>query len=98
MNNEIIVHASEFQNEAEFIDMEVKKNITGKLDAYIKKQSKEWDTIRTEISLKRDKAWITGKLEVSFPGHSYRSSRDNYTKLDDLVNHLFVHIKEQMAK
>jgi hypothetical protein len=41
MNNEIIVHASEFQNEAEFIDIEVKKNISGKLDAYIKKQSKE---------------------------------------------------------
>ncbi|MBX9809570.1 hypothetical protein K2X92_04245 [Candidatus Gracilibacteria bacterium] len=98
MNNEIIVHASEFQNEAEFIDIEVKKNISGKLDAYIKKQSKEGDTIRTEISLKRDKAGITGKLEVSFPGHSYRSSRDNYAKLDDLVNHLFVHIKEQMAK
>lgn len=98
MNNEIIVHASEFQNEAEFINGEVNKNIVGKLDAYIKKHSKEWDVIRTEITLKRDKAWSSGKLEVSFPGHSYRSARENYTKLDDLINHLFVHIKEQMAR
>ena len=98
MKNEIIVHASEFQLEAEFIHTEIENNLTGKLDAYIRRQAKEDDTIRTELTLSRDKIGITGKLEVSFPGHSYRSSRESYAKLDDLINHLFVHIKEQMGK
>lgn len=98
MNTEIIIHASEFQNEAEFIKNEIVKNLTGKLDAYIKKQAKEADVIRVELTLIRDKTGLTGKLELSFPGQSYRSSRENYAKLDDLINHLFVHIKEQMAK
>jgi hypothetical protein len=98
MNTEIIIHASEFQNEAEFIRNEIWKNLSGKLDAYIKRQAKEWDTIRVEMTLNRVKLWTTGKLEVSFPGDAFRSSRENYAKLDDLVNHLFSHVKEQMAK
>jgi hypothetical protein len=98
MNTEIIVHASEFHNEAEFIRNEIAKNVSGKLDAYIKRQAKEVDVVRVEMTLDRVKLGTTGKLEVSFPGHSYRSSRENYAKLDDLINHLFVHIKEQMAK
>ena len=98
MKNEIIVHASEFQLESEFIHAEIKNNLSGKLDAYIRRQAKEDDTIRTELTLSRDKIGITGKLEVSFPGNSYRSSRESYMKLDDLINHLFVHIKEQMGK
>ena len=98
MTTEIIIHASEFQNEAEFIRNEIEKNVSGKLDAYIKRQAKEVDVVRVEMTLDRVKLGSTGKLEVSFPGHAYRSSRENYAKLDDLINHLFVHIKEQMAK
>ena len=55
MNTEIIVHASEFQNEAEYIHNEMEKNISGKLDAYIKKTANEGDKIRAEIMLTRDK-------------------------------------------
>lgn len=98
MNTEIIIHAAEFQNEAEFIKNEIEKNLTGKLDAYIKKQAKEDNIIRVEMTLTRNNLWNTGKLEVSFPGNAFRSSRENYSKLDDLINHLFAHIKEQMAK
>lgn len=98
MTTEIIVHASEFQNESEMIHHEVDKNISGKLDAYIKKTAKEWDKIRVELTLTRDKKLISGKLGVSFPGWSYRSIRENFAKLDDLINHLFVHVKQQMGK
>ncbi len=98
MKTEIIIHANDFQNEMEFIKKEIEKNLSGKLDAYIRKTAKEDDSIRTELTLIRDKQWLTGKLEVSFPWSAFRSSRDNYTKLDDLLNHLFIHIKEQMAK
>jgi predicted PilT family ATPase len=98
MIHEIIIHAPEFQNESAYIRTEVESNLAGKLDAYIRRTAKEWDKVRAELTLIRDKVGTTGKLEVSFPGNAYRSSRDNYTKLDDLINHLFVHIKEQMGK
>jgi hypothetical protein len=98
MTHEIIIHATEFQNEADYIHREVEANLTGKLDAYLRRTAKEDDKIRTELTLTRDKLGTTGKLEVSFPGHAFRSSRENYAKLDDLINHLFVHIKEQMGK
>jgi hypothetical protein len=44
MTNEIIIHAAEFQNEAEYIQSEVESNITGKLDAYIRRTAKEWSS------------------------------------------------------
>ena len=98
MTQEIIIHAPEFHNEAEYIQHEIENNLSGKLDAYIRRTANEWDKIRAELTLSRDKIGTTGKLEVSFPGHAYRSSRENYAKLDDLINHLFIHIKEQMSK
>ncbi len=98
MTHEIIIHAPEFTNESAYIRTEVESNLAGKLDAYIKRTAREWDKVRAELTLIRDKVGTTGKLEVSFPGQAYRSSRENYAKLDDLINHLFVHIKEQMGK
>jgi len=98
MTHEIIVHAPEYQNEAEYIHHEIESNLSGKLDAYLKRTTKEGDKIRAELTLTRSKLGNTGKLEISFPGSSYRSSRENYAKLDDLINHLFIHIKEQMGK
>lgn len=98
MTHEIIIHAPQFTNESEYINTEVANNLSGKLDAYIRKMAKEDDKIRAELTLTRDKLGSTGKLEISFPGHAYRSSRENYAKLDDLINHLFIHIKEQMGK
>ncbi len=67
MNTEYIIHASEFHNESEFIRNEIEKNVSGKLDAYIKRQAKEIDVVRVEITLDRVKLGTTGKLEVSFP-------------------------------
>lgn len=98
MNTEIIIHASEFTNELEYIRHEIDKALTGKLDVYLKKHTKPEDKIRTELTLNRTKKGITGKLEVLFPGGGFRSSREDFEKLDDLLNHLFSHIKDQMAK
>lgn len=55
MKTEIIIHANDFQNEMEFIKKEIEKNLSGKLDAYIRKTAKEDDSIRTELTLIRDK-------------------------------------------
>jgi hypothetical protein len=98
MTHEIIIHAPEFTIESDYIRTEIQSNLSGKLDAYIRRTASESDKIRTELTLTRDKLGTTGKLEVSFPGHAFRSGRENYAKLDDLINHLFIHIKEQMGK
>ena len=41
MTHEIIIHAAEFQNEADYIHLEVEDNLTGKLDAYLRRTAKE---------------------------------------------------------
>lgn len=98
MTNEIILHANDFQKEAAYIHNQIEDNLIGKLDAYIRKTAKEWDKIRVELTLTRDNKFMSGKLAISFPGSSYRSVRENFSKLEDLINHLFVHVKEQMGK
>jgi hypothetical protein len=40
-STEIIIHAPEFTNEAKYIQHEVEDNLTGKLDAYIRRTAKE---------------------------------------------------------
>ena len=97
-STEIILHAPEFQNESKYIHNQIEDNLIGKLDAYIRKTAKEWDKIRVELTLTRDKKFISGKLAISFPGSSYRSLRENFVILDELISHLFVHVKEQMGK
>ncbi len=95
---EIILHAEEYKNETEYLRHEIEKNLTGKLDTYLKKHVKEGDKIRVEVTIEPDKKWKSGKVEISFPGGSFRSSRENFEKMDDLIHHLFTHLKEQFAK
>jgi hypothetical protein len=98
MSHEIILHISEFLNEREFIQTEVERNLSGKLDAYLKKIAQENDKIRVELSLDRSKKGINGKLHIILPGTTIISEREDFGKLEDLINHLFSHIKDQLAK
>ncbi|MBP6981193.1 hypothetical protein KBB25_00240 [Candidatus Gracilibacteria bacterium] len=99
MHTDIIIHADGFTNEREFIDHEVTKNLSGKLDAYIKKYEKPDAKSRLELTLTRTKnGEFSGKTSLIVDGTSFRSERENYKKLDDLISHLFTHLKEQLAK
>lgn len=97
---EIILHASDFSEEMKKSLFEyVTKNLNGKLDSYIKKHEKPNSPVRVELTVKKEKdGEYAGKVILDVWPKSYRSDRENFTKLDDLVNHLFTHIKEQMAK
>jgi hypothetical protein len=35
---------------------------------------------------------------INLDGKSYRYERADYKKLDDLINHLFDHLKEELSK
>lgn len=97
---EIILHASDFSEETRKSLYEyIEKNLTGKLDSYIKKHEKPNSPVRVELNVskaKEDK--YNGKLVLSVWPKPYRSEREAFKDLKDLVMHLFTHIKEQMAK
>jgi hypothetical protein len=99
MNPEIIIHASDYPVEKESLEIIVEKNLNGKMDSYIKKHEKPNSPVRVELTAKRESdGKATGKLILSVWPKSYRSEREHFDNLADLVNHLFTHIKEQMAK
>lgn len=99
MNTEIIVHAPEFTTERESIDIIIKSNLEWKVDSYIKKHNKWGDVIRVELTLKRpNEKQASGKLVITIAWKSYRSERENFDNVHDLVNHLFTHLKDQLSK
>jgi hypothetical protein len=99
MTREIIIHAADYPVEKESLRILIEKNLSGKLDTYINKLIKEGENLRVELTTKRENDnQASGKLVISVGTKTFRSERENFDNLADLVNHLFTHIKEQMAK
>lgn len=96
-STEIILHADGFENEREFLENETRKWISGKLDSYLKKYTKEGDKTRVEVWFTRGKKWFSGKIHLVVSGRAFHTERENFEKLEDLVSHLFTHLKDQMA-
>ena len=96
-STEIILHADGFENEREFLENETRKWISGKLDSYLKKYTKEGDKTRVEVWFTRGKKGFSGKIHLVASGHAFHTERENFEKLEDLVSHLFTHLKDQMA-
>jgi hypothetical protein len=96
---EIIIHADDYPIERDSLDILVEKNLAGKMDSYIKKHEEPSSPVRVELTVRREKneksSW---KLILSVGPKVYRSEREHFDNLADLVNHLFTHIKDQMAK
>lgn len=75
------------------------KNIETKLDNYLKKFDKE--DVEWILDVKCDKnkkGLFDGTIQLMVDGKSFRVHREDYSKLDDLVNHMFDHIKEDLSK
>ena len=77
----------------------VKENLENKLDNYLKKyDSKENAEGTIEVKIEKNKKdrfdWI---VQATLNGESFRYSREDYKKLDDLINHLFDHFKEELS-
>lgn len=99
MQIEIIIHAADYPVEKESLSILVEKNLAGKMDSYIKKHEKPNSPVRVELTVKRESdGKASGKLVLSVWPKSYRSEREHFDSLSDLVNHLFTHVKDQMAK
>lgn len=99
MSTEIIIHAPDYNVERDSINIIIEKNLQWKIDSYITKHNKWDEQVRVELTLKREKdSQATGKLVITIAGKSYRSERENFDNVHDLVNHLFTHLKDQLAK
>jgi len=72
----------------------------GKVDSYLKKYENKPDAIvRIEFFIKKNvDDSFHGKLRAHIDGEVILFDRENFRKLDDLINHAFQHLKEQLAK
>lgn len=77
----------------------VKHNLENKLDNYLKKfECKEDAEGIIEVKVdKNKKDLFDGVVSANLDWKAFRYSREDYKNLDDLVNHLFDHFKEELS-
>lgn len=83
----------------EVIERLVNENIENKLDTWIKKFIKddsEW-IIDFKID-KNKKGLFNARIQANLDWNDFRFEREDFKNLDDLINHLFEHFKEQLTK
>lgn len=76
-----------------------KENLEIKLASYLKKfddkEDAEW-ALELKIE-KNKKERFNGILHINIDGKTFRYEREDYKNLDDLINHLFDHFKEELS-
>ena len=100
MELKVTLHTNDAQHNKEVIERLTQENLSNKLGSYLKKFDDKPDA-EGSLDLKIDKNKtdrFNGVLQVSLDGNSYRYEREDYKNLDDLVNHLFDHFKEELSK
>ena len=98
MEIKVIMHVNA-EEAKEATERLVKENLEKKLDNYLKKFEAKEDaegTIEVKID-KNKKDRFDGIVQATLDGQSFRYSREDYKKLDDLINHLFDHFKEELS-
>lgn len=97
MNLQTIIHADNAQKPV--VERIVKENLDKKLSTYLKQF--EWKDVEwiIDFDVEENKKWLFNWiLQINIDWNSYRYSREDYKNLDDLVNNLFDHFKEELSK
>ena len=77
----------------------VDENLNNKLDNYLNKFNKSDAQWIIDMNVSKNKKWLfDAKLQINLDWKSFRYEREDYKKLDDLINHLFDHFKEELSK
>lgn len=82
----------------EVVERLVWENLDKKMNGYINKF--DWEDVEglIEINVEKNKKWLfNGKLQINIDGNAFRYEREDFKNLDDLVNHLFDHFKEELS-
>ncbi len=99
MNLQVNVNlCDELKVSKEVIERLVDENVSTKLDNYLNKFKKE-DSIGTlKVTINKNKKWLFNwNINAVFDWETYRTEREDFKNLDDLINHLFEHIKWQLS-
>jgi hypothetical protein len=89
----------DLENTKDTIERLVEVNLKTKLDNYLKKFEKKGAEWLLELKLDKNKKWLfNGVLQVKLDWTNFRYEREDYKNLDDLVNHLFNHLKEELSR
>ena len=97
MEIKVIIHVNETSKEV--VERLVKENLEHKVSAYLKKYEDKADaegTIELKIE-KNKKDLFNGKLIAKLDKDEFIFEREDYENLDDLVNNLFKHLKEELS-
>jgi hypothetical protein len=82
----------------EVIERLVWENLNNKLDQYLNKFTKNDAEWIIDINVdKNKKGLFDGKVQANLDWKIFRSEREDFKKLDDLINHLFDHLKLQLS-
>ena len=97
MELKVILHVSETSKEV--VERLVKENLEHKVSAYLKKYEDKADAEGTvELTVdKNKKDLFNAKLIVNLDVDQFVFEREDYENLDDLVNNLFKHLKEELS-
>lgn len=95
-----LIHVCENLEESkEVVERLFEENLENKVSSYIKKYEEKEDAEGlVEIKLqKNSRGLFDWKLQISLDRDDFRYEREDYKNLDDLINHLFKHFKEEVA-
>lgn len=75
------------------------ENLDKKIKSYLNKLDGENVEWIIDVKVDKNKKWLfDGSLQIKIDWKSFRYEREDFKNLDDLVNHLFDHFKEELAK
>ncbi len=100
MELKIILHVNEaVEQSKEVIERLVATNLESKVSAYLKKYEDKKDAEGTlELKIEKNKKDLfNGKLIANLDSDEFIFEREDYENLDDLINNLFRHLKEELS-
>ena len=100
MELKVMIHTNDETHTKEVTERLVEENLKNKLHSYLKQFDDKPDAEGTlDLKIEKNKAdRFNGILQVNLDGGSHRYEREDYKNLDNLINHLFDHLKEGLSK
>ena len=100
MELKIILHVNEaVEQSKEVIERLVSTNLESKVSAYLKQYEDKKDAEGTlDLKIEKNKKNLfNGKLIANLDSDEFIFEREDYENLDDLINNLFRHLKEELS-
>ena len=99
MKLQVKIHiGSEILESKSVVERLVNENIKTKLDHYLEKFKKDDSEWIIDFKIDRNKKWLfNASIQANLDWKDFRFGREDYKNLDDLINNLFEHFKEQLS-